>query len=239
MQDVTGFDARSVRLPEVRLECWQGFIYVCLDSAADPIAPRLEGLVGKMAESSIDKLELVFLETVEYACNWKVLLENFCESYHLFCVHRETLEPMSPTRAVTVLEGSAGWNLHRLEYNPHDGLDAHTGYISAVYPNHAISFGGKTGLLWITPTPLAVDRTRLTLGVSSQPDIAGGGISEAFRKKSREFVAEFLSEDKEIIEAVQKNLSVFEPTQPYCDKERTNWEFGQYLVKRLLAEAKP
>ncbi len=46
-----------------------------------------------------------------------------------------------------------------------------------------------------------------------------------------------LAEDKEIIESVQKNLPVFEPTQPYCDMERTNWEFGQYLVRRLLAEA--
>ena len=71
----------------------------------------------------------------------------------------------------------------------------------------------------------------------SPPDVDGGEISEEFREKTREFVFSFLSEDKEIIESVQKNLPVFEPTQPYCDMERTNWEFGQYLVRRLLAEA--
>lgn len=237
MQDVAGFDPGGVQLPEVKLECWQGFIYICLNPDADPLAPRLSGLADKMAEVPTDKLKLVFLETVEYECNWKVLLENFCESYHLFCVHRKTLEPMSPTRKVKALEGADGWNLHRMEYDPHDGVDAHTGYISAVYPNHAISFGGKTGLLWITTAPIAVDRTRVNLGVSSPPDIDGGKISEEFREKTREFVFSFLSEDKEIIESVQKNLPVFEPTQPYCDMERTNWEFGQYLVRRLLAEA--
>ena len=237
MRDMPGFDPGSVQLPAMKLECWQGFIYVCLDPDADPLAPRLSGLARMMAKAPIDKLELVFLETVEYACNWKVLLENFCESYHLFRVHRKTLEPLSPTRMVKVLAGADGWNLHRMEYNPHDGVDAHTGYISAVYPNHAISFGGKTGLLWITTTPVAVDRTRVNLGVSSPPDIDGGEISAEFREKTREFVFSFLSEDKEIIESVQRNLPVFEPAQPYCDMERTNWEFGQYLVRRLLAEA--
>lgn len=96
---------------------------------------------------------------------------------------------------------------------------------------------GDAELLWITTTPIAVDRTRVNLGVSSPPDIDGGRISEEFREKTREFVFSFLAEDKEIIESVQKNLPVFEATQPYCDMERTNWEFGQYLVRRLLAEA--
>ena len=42
-----------------------------------------------------------------WECNWKVAIQNAMESYHLFKVHRHTLEPYAPTRDAYYICGSA------------------------------------------------------------------------------------------------------------------------------------
>ena len=44
MRCAAGFERWSVRLPELPLEVWQGYVFVCLDPAAAPLAPRLREL---------------------------------------------------------------------------------------------------------------------------------------------------------------------------------------------------
>ena len=46
-------------------------------------------------------------ETQIWACNWKLAVLNAMESYHLFQVHPETLEPYSPTKGAYYITGSA------------------------------------------------------------------------------------------------------------------------------------
>ena len=45
------------------------------------------------------------------AANWKLIVENGMESYHLFKVHEKTLEKVTPTRGAYYIEGSAAWTL--------------------------------------------------------------------------------------------------------------------------------
>jgi phenylpropionate dioxygenase-like ring-hydroxylating dioxygenase large terminal subunit len=247
MQDAAAFDPNSVCLPKIRLECWQGFVYVCLDTEAEPLAPRLHGLDDLLERHQVRDMKPVFQETVEYACNWKLLLENFCESYHLFCVHRKTLEPISPTKTIEVLPGGPGWNLHQLDYVDSWKKDKvgdrseeapAKGYIGAVYPSQALAFGSEDSLLWINTLPAAPDRVRVDVCCIAMPDTSGGEVSEEARVKLREHIFEFLAEDEACLEAVQRNLASFKPTQPYCPYERSNWEFEQYAVGLLIAASR-
>lgn len=247
MQDASAFDPDSVCLPKIRLECWHGFVYVCLNADAEPLAPRLRGLDDLLERHQVSDMTPVFQETVEYACNWKLLLENFCESYHLFCVHRKTLEPISPTKTIKILPGGPGWNLHQLDYvdswkedkagNRSEEVPG-KGYISAVYPAQALAFGSEDSLLWINTLPVAPDRVRVDVCCIAMPDTSEGEISEEARGKLRDHIFEFLAEDKACLEAVQRNLASFNPTQPYCPFERSNWEFEQYAVGLLIAASR-
>ena len=248
MQDAAAFDPGSVCLPKLRLECWQGFVYVCLDAEAPPLAPRLQGLVELMERHQVRDMKSAFSETVEYGCNWKLLLENFCESYHLFCVHKKTLEPTSPTKSIAVLAGGPGWNLHRLDYvdgwrDDKPGIRSEEapgkGYISAVYPAQAMAFGSEDSLLWITTLPSAPDRVRVSVCCIAMPDTSDGEVSEEARRRLRDHTFEFLAEDEACLEVVQKNLASFNPSQPYCPFERSNWEFEQYAVGLLVAAGRP
>jgi choline monooxygenase len=90
----------ACRLPELNCECWHGFIFVNLDSKADsfvesPTVKQLEPMIENM---HIDDMRLLYSEEQEWEVNWKCLVENFLEGYHLSTVHRKTLHPYTPTR---------------------------------------------------------------------------------------------------------------------------------------------
>ena len=82
----------KLRLPELRVELWHGFIFVNLDPAAPPLAPSLAKLDGLWA--GYDGASLVAVPPVEsdkpQPWNWKVHVENFTDAYHPEYVHRGT-----------------------------------------------------------------------------------------------------------------------------------------------------
>jgi phenylpropionate dioxygenase-like ring-hydroxylating dioxygenase large terminal subunit len=82
----------KVRLPELRLELWHGFIFVNLDPAAPPLEPSLAKLDGLW--SGYDAAGLVAVPPLEsdkpQPWNWKVHVENFTDAYHPEYVHRGT-----------------------------------------------------------------------------------------------------------------------------------------------------
>ncbi|HEX9449028.1 MAG TPA: Rieske 2Fe-2S domain-containing protein, partial [Dongiaceae bacterium] len=92
------FDRTSCRLPEFAVELWQGFLFVCLAHDPSPLAPRLTGLEELTRPYHLEQMQLRYLADEIWDTNWKCLLENFMEGYHLTPLHRETLHPVNPTR---------------------------------------------------------------------------------------------------------------------------------------------
>ena len=88
-----GFDRTEHGLVPVRSATWHDWIFVDLGGGApsfeDYLAPlrrRLDGLdLGRMHH-------LVTLDFGEVAANWKLLMENFIEPYHVQFVHSTTTE---------------------------------------------------------------------------------------------------------------------------------------------------
>jgi phenylpropionate dioxygenase-like ring-hydroxylating dioxygenase large terminal subunit len=54
MEHACGFDKKDVRLPEFKLEVWQGWVFVNLDPDARPLAPRLRALDEAVANYRMD-----------------------------------------------------------------------------------------------------------------------------------------------------------------------------------------
>ena len=86
-----GFDAKEHGLLPVRCHVWHDWIFVNLDGSAPdfegyaaPMAKRLEGV-------DFDKVEAIgVLDFGEIATNWKFIMENFIEPYHVQFVHVTT-----------------------------------------------------------------------------------------------------------------------------------------------------
>jgi hypothetical protein len=70
-------------------------------------------------------------------------------------------------------------------------------------------------------------------------DREGASLSDALKDRQRSNTSNFMAEDKVRIESLQPGLQAFEPSQPFCSMERTNWEFGKYLHSRLCTGSCP
>ena len=79
----------KVKLTEIRCETWGPFIFYCMDPDAKPLlewmAPLPERLKGYGLENWIRVLNL----SADCEFNWKVIRDNFNESYHLPTIHPE------------------------------------------------------------------------------------------------------------------------------------------------------
>ena len=85
-----GFDRAGLGLVPVAVDTWGPFVFVNPDVGADPLGEALGVLPELLAESGVDVDGLRFhtrLEAEEYACNWKVAVENFLECYHCQVAH--------------------------------------------------------------------------------------------------------------------------------------------------------
>jgi phenylpropionate dioxygenase-like ring-hydroxylating dioxygenase large terminal subunit len=78
-------------LPAVRVECWGGFVWICLDDDAPPLAEFLDPLPTLLAPYHLDRLRIrTYLSTILPA-NWKVAVDAFNEGYHVQGTHPQIL----------------------------------------------------------------------------------------------------------------------------------------------------
>lgn len=82
-----GLPADRLRLKPARLETWQGFVFINMDGDAAPLSEFLGPLVSRMAPYQIGQMALLEDQTVSVDCNWKAMIDNFSELYHVDHIH--------------------------------------------------------------------------------------------------------------------------------------------------------
>ncbi len=89
IEGARGFDRRAAALKEVRVEILAGLLFVNLDSGARPLAEIGGAMAREMAERcpGLDRLTLARSHRVETRANWKALVDNDLESYHVAPAH--------------------------------------------------------------------------------------------------------------------------------------------------------
>ncbi len=89
---------KECRLPAIRSECWGGFVFATLDDTVAPLHESLFELNAQIANYNMAQMHHVVCFEETWDCNWKSLVENFMDGYHLSVVHPQTLRPLTPTR---------------------------------------------------------------------------------------------------------------------------------------------
>jgi phenylpropionate dioxygenase-like ring-hydroxylating dioxygenase large terminal subunit len=232
-------------LPQFKLESWHGLVFVNINSNAEPLAERYSGMSKFLKRYDLEK----FTHgdggiDEEWDTNWKLAIENGIESYHLFKVHKETLEINTPTRLAFYLEGQADWTLTAGELvddrssnigsslmnalTPESVLRLYRHYILFSLPPNfvGILIGDTLGYLAVRPG--SAGKSYVRAGTISASKIKPG-------KDEQEFTAAFFEEDKWICERNQKSMKskVGKPGK-LVELERVVVDFHQYLSSRLF-----
>ncbi|KRB82994.1 hypothetical protein ASE00_13470 [Sphingomonas sp. Root710] len=87
-----GLCAADVDLGQVRVDTWDGWVFVTLDSDAEPLESYLDPLPDVFAHFDYRNTRIAWHKTLVVACNWKVVLEAFIESYHVAMTHPQSLK---------------------------------------------------------------------------------------------------------------------------------------------------
>lgn len=156
------FDKKDFGLVPVRVETWQGQVFVNLDPAATPLAATFRGITERM--EGIDLGAMRFTGRVDYeaACNWKVYVDNFLEGYHVPYVHPELMKMYDFRKYTTELADK-----HSLQWSPLEPGEAPYGVVAGdrayyfwVFPNFMLNV--LPGRLQVNHVvPLGPDRTRV------------------------------------------------------------------------------
>jgi phenylpropionate dioxygenase-like ring-hydroxylating dioxygenase large terminal subunit len=81
--------AVDLRLVEVRVDTWGGFVWINLDPEASPLREAIGPAARFLDAAALDRMGVLWHKVVELPINWKAALDAFLESYHVPHVHPE------------------------------------------------------------------------------------------------------------------------------------------------------
>jgi len=217
------------RLPRFHCDIWGGLVFVHLGDDPQPLGERFAHMADYIGEFEVERFDTATSGDSEYwDANWKLVLENAMESYHLFKVHDATLEHISPTRGAYYLAGNSEWSLTggALTYGT-KGIDQRYVLLSMAPSFVGILTTGNLG--WLSAHP--VDRKRTMIRSGAIGTKTGTWLSSA----GDEFTKRFFEEDRFICERVQNGMRAVKGRGgKLVDLERVVVDFHQFLATRLF-----
>lgn len=82
-----GLDVEALALTPVRAATWGGFVWVTFDPDVAPLEAYLGALTEVLAPWRLTDMRPLLRRTWTLPCNWKAVLDQATESYHLRAVH--------------------------------------------------------------------------------------------------------------------------------------------------------
>ena len=237
------FNCADHRLPAFPCEVWEGFVFVSLDPAVEPLAPRLTKLRDMIANYHFGEMRLSYLVEETWETNWKSLVENFMEGYHLTPLHRSTLHKVTPTRLCRhFAPGDSYFGYYSgftpglpRSRNPNPDLtpEEHETCVMYAIPPALVVGGASDYSSFISLQPESAGRVRAKMGlIFYGDDWPQGAIDQAV-----ELFQKTMAEDKEVLAALKRGLDSRHyaegPLAP-ADYEGPIWDFYQYLARRLI-----
>jgi Rieske 2Fe-2S family protein len=102
------FDVAEWGLVPIRLDVWQGYVFLELSGAAPPLAEHLGDLPAEFVRYDLAALRRARRIEYDVGANWKALVENYEECYHCPGVHPQ-LNRITPYNLGDWIEGDGPW----------------------------------------------------------------------------------------------------------------------------------
>ena len=248
--DVDGkpFDPADHHLTALRLEEWEGFLFVTQDVNAPDLSPRLAGLTEVVGRYRMADYVPVHRQVDVWDTNWKLLYENFMDAYHVFKVHKNsfakngdnTLRPRctpAPTTSPTTSSVTTPAPRRGVAHPSNTWLEGdwrHTIVLGAAFPTHVMQL--QPDWLWYLRLSPARHRAGSDpIGCVVAPEVLADQTDpDAYVAALLDLLNLVNSEDRPIVEGVfrgvQRNDLVRGPLSYF---ERNVYDFDRYIARLL------
>jgi len=232
----------------VRCEVWLGWVFVTLNPDAAPVAERLAEAEDMIADFGFADYVETFYEDHVWDTNWKVLAENFMESYHLPVCHAATIGGLSKLDEMVCPPGRPAFNYHTILKDDTlaialahptntrlQGERRRTTFLLAIYPSLLITL--TPGYFWyLTLHPQGPGQVRIGFGGGMSPDFVDDPDAQAHFRALKTLLDEVNVEDRGCTEKVFRGLCSNLATPGHLSHlERPNYDFARYLADRVTA----
>lgn len=253
-----GFCKENYKLPQIRCEEWLGWVMVTLNPDAPPVSARLAEVEALIADFQMETYVETFRETHVWNTNWKILAENFMESYHLPVCHAGTIGGLSNLNEMVCPPGRQAFNYHTILKDgtlkialAHPGNTRlqgdrrRTTFLLAVYPSLLVTL--TPGYFWyLSLHPRGPGQVNIVFGGGMSPDFAHSPEAQTHFSQLKTLLDKVNVEDRSCTEKVYQGLCSRAATPGHLSHlERPNFDFAQYLAeqtggfKREFAQQSP
>ena len=247
MERTIGFDKADWGLGALRVESWQGFVFVNYDPTCGPLVDYLGDLPEQLGGYRFDEMVCVKRWSYELPSNWKLLVEDSVEDYHTSIVHAASVGD----QVTDTLDTKGNWEALYLPAEEMvatlpgetaaipaiEGLPPRLAkgvFFTVLYPN--TQFACMQDCMWtLTPVPLGPRRCRVDFrfcfprAVAERPDFDEISAKHFHRWRLS------IQEDNDTGELQQVGLeSALRSPGPYCYREEVVYRIANWVLGRVL-----
>ncbi len=243
-----GFCKDQYKLPKVRCEEWLGWVFITLNTEAPTVADQLSQVADMVEGYDMTNYTEAFYEEHVWDTNWKVLAENFMESYHLPVCHAGTIGGLSKLEDMVCPPGLPAFNYHTIlkdeslriamAHASNDrlkGEERRTTFLLALYPSLMITL--TPGYFWyLSLHPVSPGKVHIRFGGGMSDDYKDDADAQQNFADLKTLLDDVNVEDRGCTEKVYRGLcsDAAEPGH-LSHLERPNYDFAQYLMARIDA----
>jgi choline monooxygenase len=245
------FKPRDHKLPEIRTEIWQGWIYVTLNAQALNVATMLAPLAKVTDRYAQEHYIPVARYDYVWDTNWKLLTENFMESYHLPVAHKATVGAWFPvetngfpeqkfdhfTYQTFTKNADAVYGLaHKTNTRLTDEW-RYTSVMPTVFPSHMYVLA-PDHLWYLSLRPRGTGQVDVRFGVAVAPErYAALDDKDKFVADTIAFFDKVNDEDKLVVQGIYQGAKApLSKPGPLSWMEREIHDFIGYLARRLARD---
>ena len=244
-----GFCKEDYALPSIRCEEWLGWVFITLNEA-EPPSVRFAEVESLVAGYDMTNYTESFFEEHVWETNWKVLAENFMESYHLPVCHAGTIGGLSKLEEMVCPPGRPAFNYHTIlkddslriamAHPSNDRLkgdERRTTFLLALYPSLLITL--TPGYFWyLSLHPRTPGQVHIRFGGGMSDDYRDDAGAQQNFTALKTLLDAVNVEDRGCTEKVYRGLcSGLARPGHLSHLERPNYDFARYLRARMDAMA--
>ena len=229
-----GFNFSNHGLKPIRIHIWHDWIFINLNGKAKKFVDYAKPLIKKFEDTDFKKLK--YAATLDFGkinSNWKFLIENFIEPYHVQFVHKTTTnQPLKDH--YTIVDGvcyGSGINVKEEDEKNSNALSVTSRYLS-LFPNFIIGnyFPNQIGVYLNVPISPGETIQKRIIYTSD-----GKNMTEEESNTIKKIWWNVHKEDHKICERLQEGRS--SPASDHGGLLSPYWEKGVQAFQKLIIDA--
>ena len=207
-EQMTNFDASDYGLCAVRVAVCAGLLFVNLDDESPGFEAEYEGFEDTILSHlpAMASFRAAWHLHYDIAANWKVVVDNFSEGYHIPVAHRKLSQVLSVESPNESIVGARFARFKSRSLGGYEGFELEPGqpYLSwTVWPNLCLlSQPGSENLIVLRMSPSGAGRCAERVDIYAP----AGSVSVNLKAVKSLFVDHFNKEDISLVESVQRGL---------------------------------